>query len=61
MADDAWWDKHEPIVDEHEQCGSMFYNGRLNSINCDTKSFFICEHDVDNSTFSVSTEKVDFW
>ncbi|CAB3242419.1 unnamed protein product [Arctia plantaginis] len=29
-----------------ERCGSMFYNGHLNDIECDKKAFFICEHEV---------------
>ena len=26
----------------------MFYTGRLIDIDCDIKSFFICEHEVDH-------------
>lgn len=46
---DAWWAKYQPEVDATEQCGSMFYTGRLTHIDCILKSFFICEHEVDNS------------
>lgn len=42
---DVWWDNRQPIEEEHEQCGLMFFNGRLNSISCDTKSFSICERE----------------
>nr|UEP64337.1 teratocyte lectin c-type domain [Cotesia flavipes] len=41
------WGNQQPDGGDNEKCGSMFYNGRLNDINCSTKAFFICEHDVD--------------
>ncbi|KAJ8725867.1 hypothetical protein PYW08_004050 [Mythimna loreyi] len=44
-----WWDMHLPSEADHEQCGSMFYTGRLNIVNCDTKSLFICERQMDDS------------
>ena len=46
----AWWDNHQPNQDAREKCGSMFYTGRLNIVDCDTKSFFICEHEVNRLT-----------
>lgn len=47
------WGEKQPDGEDREQCGSMFYNGLLNDISCDTKCYFICEHEVDTleSTF----------
>ncbi|KAJ8725748.1 hypothetical protein PYW08_003931 [Mythimna loreyi] len=45
---DAWWDSYKP-ADDRDQCGSMFYTGRLTNIDCDMKSFFICEHQLPKS------------
>ncbi|KAJ8722489.1 hypothetical protein PYW07_003669 [Mythimna separata] len=45
-----WWDNHLPTEDQHKQCGSMFYTGSLNIVNCATKSLFICEREVDTET-----------
>ncbi|KAJ8722602.1 hypothetical protein PYW07_003782 [Mythimna separata] len=39
-----WWDSNKPAEDR-DQCGSMFYTGRLINTDCDMKSFFICEHE----------------
>ena len=52
---DVWWDNQEPIIDEHDQCGSMFFNGRLNTIDCDTKSFYICERGVNSTNLVLET------
>ena len=38
---------NEPNEGTYDQCGSMFYTGRLTQIGCDLKSLFICEHEVD--------------
>ena len=40
---EAWYENYQP--DERDQCGSMFFNGRLVNTDCDSKSFFICEHE----------------
>ncbi|CAG4910852.1 unnamed protein product [Colias eurytheme] len=40
------WGNGQPDGGEREKCGSMFYNGKLNDINCDVKCFFICEHEI---------------
>ncbi|KAJ8722470.1 hypothetical protein PYW07_003650 [Mythimna separata] len=42
-----WWDNDVPTEDEHKQCGSMFYTGSLNIVNCATRSLFICEREID--------------
>ncbi|KAJ8722606.1 hypothetical protein PYW07_003792 [Mythimna separata] len=41
------WGQNQPDGEGREQCGSMFYNGLLNDVSCDTRCFFICEHEVD--------------
>ncbi|CAH0604796.1 unnamed protein product [Chrysodeixis includens] len=37
------WGANQPDGGDRQQCGSMFYNGRLNDISCDAKCNFICE------------------
>ena len=54
---DAWWDGYQPEGDAHEECGAMFYTGRLINISCDTRSFFICEHEADESYLT----KAQYW
>ncbi|XP_013180421.1 PREDICTED: C-type mannose receptor 2-like [Papilio xuthus] len=40
----AVWGGGQPDGGENERCGSMFYDGTLNDIGCEThKCFFICE------------------
>ncbi|KAJ8722639.1 hypothetical protein PYW07_003819 [Mythimna separata] len=58
-AANAWWGQYEPEIDDREQCGAMFYTGRLTHLDCALKSFFICEHDayVVNSTLSENEEE----
>ncbi|KAJ8722595.1 hypothetical protein PYW07_003775 [Mythimna separata] len=46
----TWWGNYQADVDDEKKCGSMFYTGRLTHVNCDTKSFFICEHEVKTVT-----------
>nr|QWY13122.1 IML25 [Mythimna separata] len=47
LVDDAefWYGKYQPGPNDPDQCGSMFFNGLLTQINCDLRSFFICEHE----------------
>ncbi|XP_021181367.3 C-type mannose receptor 2 [Helicoverpa armigera] len=44
---DMWWGNNIPKGDY--QCGSMFFNGQLNNIDCSTSSFFICEHEAQSN------------
>lgn len=41
----------------NDQCGSMFYTGRLTQLDCGMKCFFICEHDVDQSSRAQENEE----
>ncbi|KAJ8725736.1 hypothetical protein PYW08_003919 [Mythimna loreyi] len=41
-----WFDNYQP--DGEDECGAMFFNGRLINTDCDMKSFFICQHEVEN-------------
>nr|QWY13112.1 IML15 [Mythimna separata] len=34
----------------HDQCGAMFYTGRLTQVDCGLKCSFICEHEVSSKT-----------
>ncbi|KAJ8732503.1 hypothetical protein PYW07_015102 [Mythimna separata] len=34
----------------HDQCGAMFYTGRLTQVDCGLKCSFICEHEVSSET-----------
>ncbi|KAJ8725742.1 hypothetical protein PYW08_003925 [Mythimna loreyi] len=43
---ETWYDSYQP--EGTEECGSIFYTGRLVNTDCDMKSFFICEHDVNS-------------
>nr|QWY13107.1 IML10 [Mythimna separata] len=46
---DAWFDNYQPDeLTDHDECGSMFYTGRLINTDCGMKSFFICEHQLDH-------------
>ncbi|KAJ8725734.1 hypothetical protein PYW08_003917 [Mythimna loreyi] len=46
---DAWFDNYQPDEPiDHDECGSMFYTGRLINTGCEMKSFFICEHQPDH-------------
>ncbi|KAJ8722596.1 hypothetical protein PYW07_003776 [Mythimna separata] len=47
--DRLWWGNEQPDLDDGKKCGSMFYTGLLSNVNCDTKSFFICEHELNSS------------
>ncbi|CAK1545330.1 unnamed protein product [Leptosia nina] len=40
------WGHNQPDGGDNETCGSMFYNGKLNDINCEQKCFFICEREI---------------
>uniref|UniRef100_A0A2A4JYM8 C-type lectin domain-containing protein n=1 Tax=Heliothis virescens TaxID=7102 RepID=A0A2A4JYM8_HELVI len=50
IQEELWWGDYEPVG--KNQCGAMFFNGRLNNINCETRSLFICEHEVDPSSIA---------
>ncbi|KAJ8725738.1 hypothetical protein PYW08_003921 [Mythimna loreyi] len=41
-----WWGNYQPEEENLEQCGGMFFNGRLVNIDCDMRSFFVCEREV---------------
>ncbi|KAJ8725740.1 hypothetical protein PYW08_003923 [Mythimna loreyi] len=43
---DLWWGNYQPEEENLEQCGAMFFNGRLINVHCDMRSFFICEREV---------------
>ncbi|KAJ8725741.1 hypothetical protein PYW08_003924 [Mythimna loreyi] len=45
---DTWFDNYQPEAENRDQCGAMFFNGRLININCDMRSFFICEHELED-------------
>ncbi|KAJ8725739.1 hypothetical protein PYW08_003922 [Mythimna loreyi] len=45
-----WYGNYQPEGENLDQCGAMFFDGRLIDINCDTKSFFICEREVKKVT-----------
>ncbi|CAH1645988.1 unnamed protein product [Spodoptera littoralis] len=45
---ETWWGGYYPGEECHNKCGGMFYNGYLVNNDCETKSLFICEHQVDN-------------
>lgn len=40
------WGSNQPDGGDKENCGSMFYNGKLNDISCNKKCFFICEREI---------------
>ncbi|KAJ8725746.1 hypothetical protein PYW08_003929 [Mythimna loreyi] len=42
---EVWYGQYQPGANDPEQCGAMFFNGLLTQINCDLRSFFICEHE----------------
>ncbi|KAJ8722615.1 hypothetical protein PYW07_003795 [Mythimna separata] len=44
--DEDWFDNYKP--DGEDECGSMFFNGRLINTDCDMKSLFICQHGADS-------------
>lgn len=57
---DALWGNILPAADDTKKCGSMWHTGRLRNTNCNTKGFFICEHELDGPTesmFSVDIEE----
>ncbi|XP_075973242.1 collectin-11-like [Anticarsia gemmatalis] len=41
------WEKDEPRSSK-QYCGAMIRSGKLESIYCDAKSFFVCEKDPEN-------------
>lgn len=46
------WAGNQPDGGENERCGSMFYEGSLNDIGCDThRCFFVCEKENKTTTF----------
>ncbi|KAJ8722620.1 hypothetical protein PYW07_003800 [Mythimna separata] len=58
-AADLWFDNYQPDGTGNGACGAMFFNGRLINTDCDTKSFFICEHELDNIRSPASTSSAD--
>lgn len=40
----------QPDLGDDVTCGAMWYNGDLNDVQCDERTFFICERDVKNNT-----------
>ncbi|CAH0701709.1 unnamed protein product [Spodoptera exigua] len=48
VPEENWWGGFYPGEGCHNNCGAMFYNGYLVNINCQTKSLFICEHQLNN-------------
>ncbi|KAJ8725733.1 hypothetical protein PYW08_003916 [Mythimna loreyi] len=57
--DDVWFAQQQPEINDPEECGSMLYTGRLINIDCDTSSFFICEHKGDNLIESIDVRISD--
>lgn len=55
----AWFDNYRPDGNHNEECGSMFFNGRLINTDCNTKSLFICEHKVDSGAGANSTTAIN--
>ncbi|XP_068629452.1 macrophage mannose receptor 1-like [Battus philenor] len=50
----AVWGNYQPDGGENERCGSMFYNGHLNDISCDSqKCFFVCEKENEHLSFFI--------
>uniref|UniRef100_A0A2A4JYM9 C-type lectin domain-containing protein n=1 Tax=Heliothis virescens TaxID=7102 RepID=A0A2A4JYM9_HELVI len=41
-----WWGDNVPDDSDSQQCGAMFYSGRLTPIDCNLRSLFVCEHQV---------------
>ncbi|XP_047512060.1 macrophage mannose receptor 1-like [Pieris napi] len=40
------WGTNQPDGGDRENCGSMFFNGKLNDIGCNQKCLFICEREI---------------
>ncbi|CAF4937346.1 unnamed protein product [Pieris macdunnoughi] len=40
------WGTNQPDGGDRENCGSMFFNGKLNDIGCNQQCFFICEREI---------------
>lgn len=54
---EVWLDNYQPEGGNKEQCGAMFFNGRLININCDMISLFICEHVPDNAISPINSAR----
>nr|XP_021181374.2 C-type mannose receptor 2 [Helicoverpa armigera] len=39
-----WWGGSVPDDNDSQQCGAMFYTGRLTPVDCNHRSLFVCEH-----------------
>ncbi|KAJ8725868.1 hypothetical protein PYW08_004051 [Mythimna loreyi] len=50
------WYKNKLPQNCYEECGSMFFNGRLVTTDCNMKSFFICEQKAIATTSTTTTE-----
>ncbi|KAF9421848.1 hypothetical protein HW555_002288, partial [Spodoptera exigua] len=63
VPEENWWGGFYPGEGCHNKCGAMFYNGYLVNINCQTKSLFICEHQLNNQVKpdTVSTYSFEFY
>ncbi|GBP24739.1 hypothetical protein EVAR_79586_1 [Eumeta japonica] len=49
----AKWGNLQPDGNADELCGTMFYDGLLNDLNCDLATFFICEHDISSLSSAI--------
>ncbi|KAJ8725732.1 hypothetical protein PYW08_003915 [Mythimna loreyi] len=56
---DAWFERYQPERNDPEECGSMLYTGLLINIDCETRSFFICEHQLDGKVSPLSVSLSD--
>ncbi|XP_026329053.1 secretory phospholipase A2 receptor-like [Hyposmocoma kahamanoa] len=43
------WGYMQPDLGDDRICGAMLYNGDLNDVQCEERTFFICERDVKNN------------
>ncbi|KAJ8722623.1 hypothetical protein PYW07_003803 [Mythimna separata] len=56
---DAWFDHYQPERNDAKQCGSMLYTGLLINIDCDTRSVFICEHQLNTKVSPLGVSLTD--
>uniref|UniRef100_A0A2A4K0C8 C-type lectin domain-containing protein n=1 Tax=Heliothis virescens TaxID=7102 RepID=A0A2A4K0C8_HELVI len=47
-----FWGGYVPNDSDSQQCGAMFYTGRLTPVDCNLRSLFVCEHQVDCLTMA---------
>ncbi|XP_049695020.2 macrophage mannose receptor 1 [Helicoverpa armigera] len=48
----VFWGGSVPDDNDSQQCGAMFYTGRLTPVDCSHRSLFVCEHQVDCLTMA---------